>query len=310
MDFPPTRDFLDPTVLARLSGLPLVARGPMIGGVSGRHVSPHRGASVEFAEYRKYVPGDDLRRLDWRVLGRTDRYYVKEFEADTNLRLVVVVDTSGSMSFQDRITPNSLTKLDYAKRLAATISYLAVEQGDAVGISLVSNRVDRYLSAKRNPAHLQTIFELLGQASAQGETNLADCLHELSETIQRRAAVIVISDLFTNPESLKACFEHLRFRKHDVSIFHLLSPEEVEFPIESPTRFVDIEGNESVFAEPSEIASEYQRILNEYLQRLKQIALDTSVDYRKILINESYEKVIAQFLVERVQGLSQGRSSR
>ncbi len=145
------REFLEPQVLARLGALPLLARKPMLGNVSGRHASPHRGASVEFAEYRKYVPGDDLRRLDWRAYGRSDRFFVKEFEADTNLRLVLVLDTSGSMDFGSV----GMTKLDYARRVAATLGYLAIQQGDAVGLACVAGGIVQNIPAKRNPAHLR-----------------------------------------------------------------------------------------------------------------------------------------------------------
>lgn len=212
------REFLDPKVLARLAGLPLFARRPMQGNVSGKHTSPNRGASVEFAEYRKYVPGDDLRRLDWRAYGRTDRFYVKEFEADTNLRCCLVLDTSGSMDFGSVGT----TKLAYARKIAAGLAYFAVQQGDAVGLSCVANGIVTNIPPKRNPVHLTTVFDTLERAKSQGETGLAAVLHELAETITQRALVVVISDLFVEPDLLRSCFEHLRYRKHDLSLFHLL----------------------------------------------------------------------------------------
>src|SRR6185436_457145 len=159
-----SRSFLDPLVLSRLASVPLFARKPMQGTVSGRHPSPHRGASVEFAEYRKYVPGDDLRRLDWRAYGRSDRFYIKEFEADTNLRCCFVLDTSGSMDFGSRGT----TKLQYARRLIATLGYLASQQGDAVGLACVAKSIVQQVPPKRNPAHLRTIFDLLESAKPQG----------------------------------------------------------------------------------------------------------------------------------------------
>src|SRR3954452_2629428 len=151
------RSFLDHTVLSRLASFPLFARRPMLGTVSGRHPSPHRGSSVEFAEYRKYVPGDDLRRLDWRAYGRSDRFYVKEFEADTNLRCCLILDTSGSMAFGSGGVP----KVEYARRLAASLAYLAVQQRDAVGVSCVAKGVVRILPPTRNPAHLRVIFDIL-----------------------------------------------------------------------------------------------------------------------------------------------------
>ena len=292
------RSFLDPNVLGRLSRLPLSARRPMLGQVSGRHVSPHRGASVEFAEYRKYVPGDDLRRLDWRTYGRTDRYYVKEFEADTNLRLCLIVDTSGSMNFGSV----GMTKLDYANHLAASLAYLAVQQGDAVGLSCVADKIVQSIPPKRNPAHLKLLFDTLEQAKPSGETRLADILHEIAETVRQRALVVIMSDFFIEPAILRNCFEHLRFRHHDIVAFHLLDPEELSFPFQRPTRFIDLEGGPAIFAEPSEIADRYHKALNGYLDELKQVVLTTAVDYQRINTSETYESVLTRFLIDRSRG--------
>src|SRR5215472_9284148 len=161
-----TRTFLNTQVLSRLAALPLLARRPMQGSVSGRHPSPHRGSSVEFAEYRKYVAGDDLRRLDWRAYGRSDRFFVKEFEADTNLRCCLVLDTSGSMDFGS----TGLTKMEYARRIAGTIGQLALQQGDAVGLTCLADGIVRNIPPRRNPAHLMALFDVLEQAAPRGET--------------------------------------------------------------------------------------------------------------------------------------------
>ncbi len=291
------RSFLDPQVLSRLAGMPLLARRPMLGNVSGRHASPHRGASIEFAEYRKYVPGDDLRRLDWRAYGRSDRFYVKEFEADTNLRCCFVLDTSGSMGFGT----TGLSKLDYARRIAATLGYLAGEQGDAVGLACVAKGIVQHVPPRRNPAHLRVVFDLLEQARPQGETQLASVLHELAETTAQRALVVIISDLFIDPAVLASCFQHLRFRKHDVAVFHLLDPLELEFNFRRPMRFLDMEGGPSIFAEPNEIAERYQRALDEYLAALKQVVRESAIDYHRASIGEDYEKVLVRFLMSRAQ---------
>ncbi len=289
------RAFLDPRVLARLSAIPLASRRPMLGLVSGRHMSPHRGASVEFAEYRKYVPGDDLRRLDWRAYGRSDRFYVKEFEADTNLRLLSVVDTSGSMKFGSV----GLTKFQYAQRLSASLAYLAVQQGDAVGLACVADGIVNNIPTRRNPAHLTALFDVLERATPRGPTQLVAVLHELAETVRQRALIIIFSDLFVEAAELRSCFEHLRFRKHDVAVFHLLDPEELAFDFQRPTRFVDMEGGTSIFVEPSEIAQRYHRALENYLADLNRIVLETAVDYRRVSLAESYEKVLTDFLVNR-----------
>lgn len=291
------RSFLDPQVVARLAGIPFMSRRPMQGNVSGRHASPHRGASVEFAEYRKYVPGDDLRRLDWRAYGRSDRHYVKEFEADTNLRCHLIVDTSGSMGFGSMGT----TKLQYAQRLAATLAYLGIQQGDAVGLGCLADGLTTSLAPRRNPAHLRLLFDLLENLRPSGETQFVSVLHELAETIPQRALVIVISDFFTDPAELQGCFEHFRFRKHDLAAFHLLDPLEVEFKFQRPMRFVDMEGGPAVFAEPNEIADRYQKAIARYLQRMRQAAIETGVDYHRVMINGDYEQTLVQFLVGRTR---------
>jgi uncharacterized protein (DUF58 family) len=293
-----SRSFLNAQVLSRLAGLPLLARRPMQGNVSGRHASPHRGSSMEFAEYRKYVPGDDLRRLDWRAYGRSDRFYIKEFEADTNLRCCFVLDTSGSMGFGTK----GITKLDYARRIAATLGYLAGEQGDAVGLACVAKGIVQNVPPRRSPAHLRLVFDLLEEAKPQGETQLANVLHELAETIQQRALIVIISDLFLEPAVLGHCFQHLRFRKHDVAAFHLLDPLELEFVFRRPMRFLDMEGGPAIFADPSDIARRYQQALETYLARLKQVVLESAIDYHRVTIDEDYEKVLIRFLMSRAQG--------
>jgi uncharacterized protein (DUF58 family) len=291
------RSFLDSGVLSRLAGFPLFARKPMQGNVSGRHPSPHRGSSVEFAEYRKYVPGDDLRRLDWRAYGRSDRFFVKEFEADTNLRCCLVVDTSGSMDFGSA----GLTKLDYARRIAGTLGQIALQQGDAVGLACVAKGLIQNIPPKRNPAHLMTIFDVLEAAKPQGETQLATVLHELAETIRQRALIVILSDLFIEPPLLKDCFQHLRFRKHDVAVFHLLDPRELKFDFRRPMRFLDMEGGPALFAEPNEIADRYLKAIGGYLDALKQVVLESGVDYNRVTIDENYEQVLIKFLVGRTR---------
>lgn len=292
------RSFLDVQVLARLAAIPLSSRRPMQGSVSGRHPSPHRGSSVEFAEYRKYVPGDDLRRLDWRAYGRSDRFYVKEFEADTNLRCCMVLDTSGSMDFGS----TGISKLQYARKLAGSLGYLAVQQGDAVGLTCVADGIVQNLPAKRNPAHLLNFFDILERTKPQGETQLPGVLHELAETIRQRALIIVFSDLFVEPALLRECFDHLRFRKHDLAVFQLLDPQEMSFEFRQPTRFVDMEGGPAIFAEPNEIADRYHKALRQYLEDLKQLVLEAAVDYHRVLLDEDYEQVLRRFLIGRARG--------
>jgi uncharacterized protein (DUF58 family) len=269
----------------------------MQGTVSGRHSSPHRGSSVEFAEYRKYVAGDDLRRLDWRAYGRSDRYYIKEFEADTNLRCCFVLDTSGSMDYGS----GGVTKIEFGRKLTATLGYLALEQGDAIGLSCVAGGLVRNIPPRRNPAHLRAVFDVLEQTRPRGETHLVPILHELAETIRQRALIIIVSDLFVAPDDLRACFQHLRFCKHDVAVFHLLDSKELSFDFIRPMRFLDMEGGPAIFAEPNEIAERYHRAVREYLELLQQVVLESAVDYHRVAINDDHEHVLIQFLVGRTR---------
>lgn len=291
------RTFLDAGVLSRLASVPLMARRPMQGSVSGRHPSPHRGSSVEFSEYRKYVPGDDLRRLDWRAYGRSDRFFVKEFEADTNLRCCLVLDTSGSMGYGS----TGVTKIEYARKIAGSLGHLAMRQGDAVGLACVAKGVVRTIPPKRNPAHLMTVFDILEEAKPQGETQLAPVLHELAETIRQRALVVVISDLFVEPEELRSCFQHLRFRRHDLAVFHLLDPKELSFDFRRPMRFLDMEGGPAIFAEPNEIADRYRKAIHGYLDGVREAVRESSVDYHQVGIDDDYEQVLLRFLVGRAR---------
>jgi len=287
--------FIDPKVLARLSGLGLYTRIPMLGSVSGRHRSPVRGSSLEFAEYRKYVPGDDIRRMDWRAWGRSDRFYIKEFEADTNLRLCLIVDTSGSLNF----TVDGISKINYIKSLAGTLAYLASRQGDAVGLYCTGKNFHTEIKPKRNATHLRIVLDELAEIKAEGETGLAESLHKAAEGIDQRALVVVISDLYIEPDILNSCFQHLRFRKHDVVTFHLLDQSEIDFDFDRPTRFVDMESGVPIMADPSLVSKQYQQAITSYLADLETVMLDAAIDYHRVNLRDPVDEILARFLVGR-----------
>ena len=290
-------DFLDHNLLARLSALPLESRQAMIGSVAGKHRSPHRGSSVEFAEYRKYVPGDDTRRLDWKAFARSDRFYIKEFEADTNLRAYFVVDSSGSMNFSSGETD---TKIQYARRIAASLSYLLVKQGDAAGLSVCNEKIHLEIPPSRSAAQLQHIFDNLAKVEPKGETGLVEALHTVAEKIKQRALVVVLSDFFTDPEELGDAFQHLRYRKHDIALFHLLDRQEIDFAFDRPHRFVDLEDSSTLVAEPTLIVDEYKKALDDYLTALEAKANDAQADYQRIVTDQNYEEVLSGFLTNRL----------
>jgi len=290
-------DLVDPRALARLMRAQVHARLPMSGNMSGQHKSPHKGSSVEFAEYRKYVPGDDTRLLDWRVYARTDRFYLKEFEADTNLRAWFVVDCSASMGYAGA----GAAKLDYARRMAATLAYMLVQQGDAVGLTCFAEKTFLDIPARRNAAHLRNIFDGLGKLTPKGATALAPALHALAERLPQRSLVLVFSDCFTAVDQLLASFQHLRFRKHDLVVFHLLDRTELKFEFTHPTRFVDLETQSALLAEPEIVRARYFEELNRYLDELKTGCREFKTEYQRVVTDEDYEQVVSRFLAERAR---------
>ena len=291
-----THDFLDNQLLSRLGSLPIEARAPMMGNVAGKHRSPHHGSSVEFAEYRKYVPGDDTRRLDWKAFARSDRFYIKEFEADTNLRAYFVVDASGSMKFSGGAEP----KIQYARRIAASLAYLLVNQGDAAGLSICTDKLRLEVPPSRRPAHLERLFATLGSLEPSGETGLVPALHTIAEKIGQRAFVVILSDLFTDPAALADALQHLRYRKHDISVFHLMDPLEIGFEFDSPRRFVDLEDGTAIVAEPNLIADEYKTALREFLATVRAKTHDANADYQLVTTDTPLEPLLREFLTARL----------
>ncbi|HAW98337.1 MAG TPA: DUF58 domain-containing protein [Opitutae bacterium] len=289
--------YVDQDSLSRISGEPLLTPFPMEGSVSGHHRSPHKGSSVEFAEYREYTPGEDPKRMDWRVFARSDRYYLKEFEAETNLRSHFALDCSGSMGFGD---PKS--KLEFGKSLVSTLSYLYVGQGDAVGLHTLRRRKPQVLPAKRNPSQIQEFLEVLGPVKPKGDTFLAPALHEIAETVRMRAMIFVVSDMLDEPSEILDAVLHLRDRKHEVVLFHLFDRQELEFDFDRPTRFVDLEGGGSLITEPTVIREEYLARLDEHVQELRKGCLESQARYHVVRTDKPLVDAIDQFSAGRIGG--------
>jgi uncharacterized protein (DUF58 family) len=295
-------DFLDQGVIGRLSRLQVAARSPMLGSVAGLHRSATRGASVEFAEYRKYAPGDDIKHLDWRVFARTDKFFIREFEADTNLRCYLVVDTSASMKFT---TAPSGTRFEYARRLAATIAHLLVHQGDAVGLTAMGEG-GTDLPARHTPSHLRQLYQLLEKAEPRGESNLVQLLHEFAERIRQRALVVIISDLFTEVAPLLDAFKHLRFYKHDLAVFHLLDRQEIDFEFTRPVRFVDMESGADLITDPTVVRDAYREAVQDYLTALRHGCQTFQIDYHLTYLDQSFEGALTSFLLQRIRHSKKG----
>ena len=268
----PGARFIDPAVLAKIGNLELVARGVVDGVINGLHRSPYFGASVDFAEHRGYVPGDDIRRVDWRVFARTDRYFVKEFEADSNSNFSVLLDVSKSMAFGGKIS-----KLDYAKTLAACLSYLVSKQRDRVGLVTFDEEIVEHVppSAK----HVDVVLHKLDVAKATRPGRLGPPLRRLAEFFGRPPIVVVISDFYEEPGEVLDAVSMLRFRGNDVILFHVLDPAEVDFSFDEASSFEDLESGEQMPVVPDALREQYRKLIREHINALTTKASEQRVDY-------------------------------
>jgi len=293
----PRRSLLDPAVLARLGTLKLRVRAITEGILSGLHRSPHHGQSVEFAEHKEYAPGDDVRRIDWKAYGKFDKYYVKQFEQETNLRCYLVVDASGSMGW--RGAEGRLTKLEYASSLAASLAYLLVRQADAAGLVLCGDQVVRAIPPAASAGHLVPLMEALSAAVPAGETRLGAAVDWIVEHAPRRAAVVVLTDLFDKDERALKRLAQLARRKHEVTLFHVLDPAELEFPFEDPTLFLSTEDDRSVEANGRDIRKGYLEVMDAWLAGVKREAAEQDLDYALCRTDRPLDEVLLPFLARR-----------
>jgi uncharacterized protein (DUF58 family) len=286
---------LNGETLARLSGVRLRARAVVDGVLSGLHKSPHHGQSVEFSEHKEYAPGDELRHLDWKAFGKFDRYYVKRFEHETNLRAFLALDTSGSMGFKS----GALSKLEVAAVLAAALSHLLVRQQDAAGLSVFSSTQFRDVPPRAAAGHLRVLFAQLDMLQAHGETDLTRAADHLAEQAGRRALVVLFSDFLDDrPEGLRHWLR-LRARRHDVAVFHVVDPAELTFPYDDPTVFLDLEGDKRVEVNPREIRESYLEEFQGFLTAVRSACAEADVDYVRVATNDPLDGVLLRFLAQR-----------
>jgi len=289
--------FLDPELLARIGSLELLARAVVEGFMSGLHRSPFTGFSTEFTEYRQYNPGDDLRYLDWRLLGRTDRYFIKKYRADTNTQCHVLIDTSASMDYAHS---SSVTKLQYAQFLAASIAYLLNRQQDAVGIVGFSDKVHTHVPARNRTGHMRTIFGTLSMLQPGGETRLAESLHQLAEILTRRGIVVLISDFYDQADRLKEAFQHLRFKGHDLVAFHVLDQNELDFDFTDPVLLLeDAETQEQMPVLPDVVMSGYRERMRQHVNDMRACAAANHVDYEMLTTKQPLDFALFSFLSRR-----------
>jgi len=288
---------LDPELLARLAALKLRARAVAEGVLTGLHRSPHHGQSVEFAEHKEYAPGDEIRHIDWKAWGKTDKYYVKRYEQETNLRAWLVVDASGSMGYRGPGAPHA--KLEHAVALAAAVAYLLVRQQDAVGLVAVGPRVVRTVAPRAAASHLGALLEALAGLEAHGPTRLAAAVDHLVETSPRRAQVVVVSDLMDPEAQVVRRLARLRRRRHEVALFHVLDPAELEFPFEDPTLFLSMEDERRVEARGREVRRGYLEVLGRWLDDVRREAQEADLDYALCRTDRPLEEVLVPWLARR-----------
>jgi uncharacterized protein (DUF58 family) len=289
--------YFDPEGLARVGNMELVARQVVEGFLTGRHRSPYHGFSVEYLDHRAYTPGDDLRSIDWKILARTDKYHVKLFEDETNLRAHLLLDCSRSMAF----TSGQLSKLGYGSYLAAALAYLMLHQNDAVGLVLFDSEIRQYLPPKARPTQFRRILELLDHSYSHADTDVAAVLHDVAERIPRRGLIVLISDLIDDEQKLANGLEHFRHNNHEVIVFHVLDDAELTFPYERLTRFKDMEGVGRLVANPKSLRQRYLARIGTFLDSLKSICFERNISYNLANTKEPYDQFLAAYLEKRAR---------
>jgi uncharacterized protein (DUF58 family) len=289
----PGARFVDPVVLARIGNLELVARAVVDGFINGIHRSPYFGASVDFAEHRGYVPGDDIRRVDWKLYARTDRYYIKEYEADSNSNFSVLLDVSKSMGFGTR----GVTKLEYGKLLAGCLTYLVHRQRDRVGLVAFDNDVVEIVppSAK----HMETVLHVLDRLKPSNPGSLKAPLHKVAEHFGRRGLLVLVSDFYEEPDAVLDAIGPLRFRGHDIAVFHLLDPSELDFSFREPSAFEDLETGEQIPIVPDALADQYKALVQAHVDALRERFSANRIDYTLLDTSQPLDHALFSYLSTR-----------
>jgi uncharacterized protein (DUF58 family) len=289
---------------ATLSRLELLARSKKQGTKSGRHVSPNKGFSVVFAEHRQYTPGDDIKDLDWRVYGKNDKYYIKQYIEETNLRATIVLDASGSMNYRGEaastVAGQKVSKFEYGQYLAAALAYLMIKQQDAVGLVTFDDKIRSNIRAASRPSQVRMILEELHGTKCGGDTNLSGTLHEVAERIPSRGLVIIISDMFDNADKLIEAYHHFAFKKHELVLFHLMAEEELTFNFRQSQEFKDLElSGTKIKVDPLSVRNAYLQRVREHVAKLEKVCGQLRADYVPVTTKQPFTKALSDFLGRR-----------
>ncbi len=288
--------YLRPEIIAKLKNIELKARLVVEGFLTGLHRSPYHGFSVEFAEHRQYRPGDELRYIDWKVFGRTDRYYVKEFEEETNLRAVIAVDSSASMKYSSK---GHLSKFEYTIYLAGALAYLMIKQRDATGLALYDTGIRAYLPPRSKLSYISEILKVLDSTQPANLTGTAKALDLLAERISRRGLVIIISDFFDDYDSVINALKHFRHRKHEVLAFQILDPREIDFKFGESANFKDVETGEELITQPYQIQKTYSQAVKNFIDDIRKECYEHQIDYHLIDTSTPFDKALRDYLTKR-----------
>lgn len=288
--------YLQPSIVAQLGTMELRARLVVEGFITGLHKSPYHGFSVEFTEHRAYMPGDEIKHIDWKAYAKTDRYYIKQFEEETNLKSYVVLDASASMHYGSK---GHLTKLEYAAFTAGALSYLMVEQRDAVGLTVYDEHVRTVIAPRATRSNLQHILVELERTVPGNKTGIAASLHEVAETIKRRGLIIILSDFFDDPVKVITAFKHFRHKGNEVIVMQVLDPMERTFAFGADATFKDMESSEELVTQPWHIQAAYQESMREFIDTYRRECRDNAIDYVLLDTNTPFDRALMEYLMKR-----------
>ena len=290
--------FLEPQALARVKNLAVVARGVVEGSISGLHSSPYKGFSVEFAEHREYTAGDDPRYLDYRMLARTDRLYIKQFEEETNMRVQILLDTSASMGYS---FDGKLTKLQYGSYLTAVLAYLMTRQQDSVGLTTFDTAIGLDMPARCSPRHFHEMMNQLEAIRPGQRTDVAATLHRLANRFKRRCLIVLISDLYDDPEEVVRALHHFRHRRHEVILFHVFDRAEIDFPFRESVAFHDMETGEQIQVDPAYVATTYRQQIQAFIDGYRRACAEAQMDYVLTDTGVPYDFMLSRYIAKRNQ---------
>ena len=291
------KEYMNASTINKIDNLFLRARLVVEGFIIGMHKSPYHGFSVEFSEHRPYGFGDEIKYIDWKLWGKTDRFYIKQFEEETNLKCHMILDKSSSMNFSS----SNITKFDYSKSLSAALTYLMIKQQDAIGLTTFDEKIDVSINPKSKISHLNLLLKTMHNAKPGGETNISHLLHILAESIKKRGLIILISDLLDNQEDIVKGLRHFRYKGHEIIIFHIIDPKEKDLDYNDNINFIDLETTESIITDSRLIRKKYNKAFKNFCDYYSTQCSKNKIDYVPVLTSDSLDKSLMQYLMKRGQ---------